>query len=90
MKPEQLAYNNRIVLFGRHTFPIMTNRRNSLYAKDEVATWLAPLLRDAEKLSEWQLMKRQWKNHDSLLLATAGAVAFLVFMLLVIELLFGR
>jgi len=90
VKPEQLAYNIRIILFGRHTFPLMTNRHNSLYAKDEVTTWLAPLLRDAEKLSEWQLIKRQWKNRDPLLLATTGAIAFMLLTLLIIELLLNR
>lgn len=90
IEAKHLAYNNRVVLYRNLTVPLQTSKWKGLYAEGEIETWLAPLLKDAEKLSEWQLIKRQWKNRDSLLLATAGAIVFMTLVLLVIELLFDR
>jgi hypothetical protein len=75
--PERLAWNDRALLHGRHTFPMQTGRRNWIYAEGEVQDWLAPLLRPENRLNEWQTLKHQWRHRDRAFLAAVGAVAFL-------------
>jgi hypothetical protein len=84
--PERLAWNDRAIFYGPHTFPMQTGRKNRLYADGEVQTWLAPMLGAAEKLSEWQAIKHQWRHRDRVQLATLGAVLCLLAILLVVEL----
>lgn len=90
VSPEALARNNRALLYRQYTFPIRTGRKYSLYAEGEVETWLAPLLRQSRKIGEWQTLRHQWKHRDALILATAGAIAFMGIVLLLVELLFNR
>ena len=85
--PEGLAWNDRALLHGRHTFPMQTGRRNWIYAEGEVQTWLAPLLRPGNRLNEWQTLKHQWRQRDRMILATAGAIAFLGLVTLLTRLL---
>jgi hypothetical protein len=83
--PERLAWNDRAIFYGPHTFPMQTGRKNRLYAEGEVQTWLAPMLGPAQKLSEWQAMRHQWRHRDRVLFATLGAVLCLLLILVLVE-----
>lgn len=83
--PEQLSWNDRIILFEGFSFPIRTGRAGSLYQEGEVETWLLPLLRQAERLGEWQILKRQWRSRDQLLLSTAAAIGFLLVLTVLVS-----
>jgi hypothetical protein len=87
VEPERLAWNNRAIFHGASTFPMQTGRRNRLYADGEVQTWLAPLLAEDRRLSEWQAMRHQWRHRDRVLMATLGAILFLGFVYLLTRLL---
>ncbi len=83
--PKGLAWNDRAIFYGRHTFPMQTGRRNRLYEEGEVQTWLAPMLQPARKLSEWQAMRHQWRHRDRVLMATLGAILFLMLIAVLLE-----
>ena len=86
VKPGQLCWNNRAVFYREFTFPMQTGRKNWIYAEGEVQTWLAPLLREARRLNEWQILKHQWRNRDRMLLAVTGAIMFMGAILLLVKL----
>ena len=73
--PARIAWNDRAVLYENHTFPLQTGMKGPLYADGELQTWLAPLLKDAERLGEWQTIKHQWKHRDRLLFSALSAIA---------------
>jgi hypothetical protein len=88
VRPDQLARNKRAVFYREYIFPFQTGLRGPIYAEGEVQKWLAPLLRDSIALNEWQTLKHQFRHRDRMLLATAGAIVFMGFVLLLIELVF--
>lgn len=86
--PEQLVYSPRIVLYRNYSFPIRAgNWRAGLYQPEEIEQWLAPLLRRSMKVSEWQILRHQWKYKDPLLVATGAALTFLTLVVVSMEIL---
>jgi hypothetical protein len=65
VEPSQLAYTNRAILYRQYTLPLQGAKQQPIYALGEVETWLAPLLRQSQKLTEMQAIKYQWKNRFS-------------------------
>jgi len=83
--PARLAYTGRAILYRQYTLPLQAGKQQRLYAPGEVDTWLAPLLRDARKLTAMEVMKHQWKHRDSqagwLLIAGIAVGAILMALL---------
>jgi hypothetical protein len=74
--PAQLAYTDRMILFQELHLPLTGGRQRSLYQPCEVETWLAPLLRQARRLSAREALRHQWRHRGrprfwSLFLAVA-------------------
>ena len=90
VEPAKLFYSPRIILYRNLSFPITAgNTRKPLYREGEVEQWLGPLLRQSEKISEWQVLKHQFKYKEPLMLATAGALALAVVVLILMEVFLG-
>jgi len=80
--PSRLAWNDRAVFFDGNTFPLRSGTRHALYVPEELQKWLAPLLIDANRMTEWETLRYQFKNRDRLVLAALGAVLLLITVLL--------
>jgi hypothetical protein len=81
--PSDLAYTRRVILFRQYTLPFQSGKNQGVYQADEVETWIAPLLGEASKLSEWQALKYQWKHGDfllawSIIVGIAGGLALIM------------
>jgi len=85
--PSQLVYTQRMLHYRRYTIPLQGGVQQALYMPGELDTWLAPLLREARKVSAWQEMKHQWKYRDNLLISiliaatAAGLLLLTIYML---------
>ena len=62
--PAQIAYTDRMILYQELQLPLTGGRQRSLYQPGEVETWLAPLLRQARKLSAREALQHQWRHRD--------------------------
>lgn len=82
--PSQLAYTHRMILYRKYTIPLQGGARQALYLPGELDTWLAPLLRQARKISEFQAMKHQWEHRDEMLIWTVIATTAAAVLLLTI------
>jgi hypothetical protein len=83
MEPSRLCYTNQAILYRRHTFPLQGARRKSVYVPGEAETWLAPLLRQARKLSATQALKYRWNHGDDVLYWTM-AVGFVMALIIIL------
>ncbi|MBT8049655.1 MAG: hypothetical protein KJO70_00540 [Gammaproteobacteria bacterium] len=83
--PSRLAWNDRAVFFDGKTFPLRSGTRHALYAPEELQKWLAPLLIDAKRMTEWETLRYQFKNRDRLVIAALGAVLLLFTILLLVK-----
>lgn len=72
--PEAIGYNRRVVLYRNHTMPLQGGRNQPLYLPDEIQIWLAPLLRHSQPLSEWGVIRHQWKHRDPVLMWPLGLI----------------
>ncbi|MFC1740623.1 hypothetical protein ACFL0N_04010, partial [Pseudomonadota bacterium] len=81
------VYTQRMLHYRRYTIPLQGGVQQALYMPGELDTWLAPLLREARKVSAWQEMKHQWKYRDNLLISiliaatAAGLLLLTIYML---------
>ncbi len=78
--PADLRWTPRLILFPELAVPLRGGRQQRVYAEGEIETWVAPLLRDAARASEWEAFRHQWSAGRSaalwlLLLAVAVALA---------------
>lgn len=55
--PSELGYTDRLVIFRRYTVPLLGGQQRPIYAPGEVETWLAPLLKQARRLTEWEILR---------------------------------
>jgi hypothetical protein len=82
--PSEISYTGRALLYRQHAFPLHTGKQQTLYQAGEVETWIAPLLQESRRLTEWQGLKHQWKHYDFLLIWTliigAAGGAALIFL----------
>lgn len=62
VEPASLFYTSQAVLYRQYTLPLFGGKQNAIYAKGEVETWLAPLLRQSTRLTAIEGIKYQWKN----------------------------
>jgi len=65
--PVELAFTNQAIFYQKYFIPLQTGKRQNLYGEGEVETWIAPLLRQAEKLSQFEGLKHQWRHRSALL-----------------------
>ncbi len=65
VEPSSLFYTSQAVLYRQYTLPLFGGKQNAIYAKGEVETWLAPLLRQSTRLTAIEGIKYQWKNRVS-------------------------
>jgi hypothetical protein len=72
--PGGIGYNRRVLIYRNHTMPLQAGRNQALYLPDEIQTWLAPLLRHAQPLSEWGIIRHQWKHRDPVLMWPLGLI----------------
>ena len=82
--PAELAFTNRAIFYQKYFMPLQTGKRQNLYQDGEVETWIVPLLRQAEKLSEFGGLKHQWRHRGALLswsLVSVVALGLLLFLL---------
>ena len=80
----ELAFTRRAIFYQKYTLPLQTGKRQNLYKDGEVETWIVPLLRQAEKLSEFEGLKHQWRYRDALLswsLVSAVALGLLLILM---------
>jgi len=57
-----------VILHRQFTVPLQTGLNQKLYADGELEDWVLPLLREAEKISPAQAVRRMWQQRDDLLL----------------------
>jgi len=62
VEPSSLFYTGQAVLYRHYTLPLFGGKQRAIYAKGEVETWLAPLLRQSTRLTAVEGFKYQWKN----------------------------
>ena len=84
--PAQLAYTDRMILHQELRLPLTGGRQRSLYKPGEVETWLAPLLRQARKLSAREQLQHEWRHRNrprfwALFLAVALGTVLLAFLI---------
>jgi hypothetical protein len=85
--PTQLAFTDRAIFYQKYFMPLQIGRRQNLYVEGEVETWIVPLLRHAEKLSQMGGLKHQWRHRDALLSwSLVGVVALGLLLMLVTQL----
>ena len=60
--PSRLAYTNVMIVYRHYMLPLMWAQQKPLYRDGEVQTWLAPLLRGASKLTQFEAVKYLLKN----------------------------
>lgn len=65
IQTRDLAFTHRAILYREFTVPLQTAKRRSCYRKGELETWVAPLLRDVQKLGPLQGLKYQWKHANA-------------------------
>ena len=85
--PSRLFYTRQAVHYRQYTFPLQGAQRKSIYLDGEVDTWLAPLLRQAGKLTAVEALRYRWKNPDSLFLWSVSAGVAMVLVVIVLQLL---
>ena len=73
-EPAQVKYNGRALLYRQYTALLRAGHFSSFYAADELETWLGPLLRDAQQVSELDIIRHQWQHRDPLFLWSAGGL----------------
>jgi hypothetical protein len=82
--PAELAYTQQAILYRQYSLPVQTGKRQGVYLDGEVDSWLAPLLRQAQRLSPLQALRYQWRYRDALLMwSVAAGVIFGLLMILV-------
>lgn len=85
--PSQLVYTHRMILYRKYTIPLQGGAQQALYLPGELDTWLAPLLRQARKVSQIQAMKHQWEHRDEMLIwaliatTAAGLLLLSIYMM---------
>jgi hypothetical protein len=55
--PSDLAYTDKLIVYRHHIVPLMGGKQQPIYAADEVQTWLAPLLRQARRLTQMEAIR---------------------------------
>lgn len=76
--PEQLVYDARRILYKDYVFPIGTGHRQPLYEKDQVETFIAPLLSRATKLDGFAMFRYQLAHRERMLMASMAFLVLLV------------
>jgi hypothetical protein len=64
--PAELAFTNQVIFYQKYSIPLQTGKWQNLYEDGEVETWIVPLLRQAEKLSQMRAILHQWRHRDAL------------------------
>ncbi len=83
--PTELAFTNRAIFYQKYFMPLQTGKRQNLYQDGEVETWIVPLLRQAEKLSELGALKHQWRHRGALLSWSLVSVVALGLLLILVS-----
>jgi hypothetical protein len=65
--PVELAFTNQAIFYQKFFIPLQTGKRQNLYGDGEVETWIVPLLHQAEKLTQFEGLKHQWRHRGALL-----------------------
>jgi len=85
--PAELAFTTQVIFYQKYSIPLQTGKRQNLYEDGEVETWIVPLLRQAEKLSQFEGLKRQWRHRSALLSwSLVSVVALGLFLILMAKL----
>ena len=84
--PLELAYTHRAILYRQYSMPFQTGKRQNIYQQGEVEKWLAPLLRQARRLSALQGFRHQWKHRDALLMWSLAAGVILGLLMILMSL----
>jgi hypothetical protein len=79
--PEQLVYSVRAIACRDRSFAVQNGKGQSLYAKGEVETFIAPLLRQATKLGPFEMLRYQLAHRN------LAALSLVVYVVLVAALL---
>jgi hypothetical protein len=64
---------------------VAVGQRQNIYQEGEVETWIAPLLRQAEKHSPVQGFKYQWNHRNTMLMWSLGSGVVLGLLLILIS-----
>ena len=83
--PAEAAFTNQAIFYQKYSMPLQTGKRQNLYADGEVETWIAPLLRQAKKLSQFEGLKHQWRHRNALLSWTLVSVFALGLLLILVS-----
>jgi hypothetical protein len=84
--PSGLFYTRRAILYGEFTFPLQGGQQRPLYAEGEFEQWIEPLLQQAEKLNEWQVLRYQLRHRSPLVIWLVVLTALMAAVLLGIQL----
>jgi len=85
--PAELAFTRQVIFYQKYSIPLQTGKRQNLYEDGEVETWIVPLLRQAEKLSQFEGLKHQWRHRSALLSwSLVSVVALGLFLILMAKL----
>jgi hypothetical protein len=83
--PAKLAFTNQAIFYHKYFVPLQTGRRQNLYEDGEVETWIAPLLRQAEKLSQIEGLKHQLRQGSALLIWSLVSLIVLGLLLILVS-----
>ncbi|MEJ8566285.1 hypothetical protein [Elongatibacter sediminis] len=61
--PSDLVWTGRAILYRGFRVPLQGPGAKGarIYPEGELENWVAPLLRDVDRISEWEALKRQWR-----------------------------
>jgi len=86
VEPSQLAFTGRLLIYRQYTFPLQGGKQQAVYVPGEVQTWLAPLLVQANQLTEMQALKHMLKNQRGGLFWWLAAGLLLALLLIAMSL----
>jgi len=88
VEPASLFYTKQAILYRNYIIPLLGLKQQSIYRSGEAETWLAPLLRQARKLTPMEALKHRWNNREGVLLWSLAAGGILMFVMVVLETVF--
>lgn len=68
INPADIANTDRPIYYRQNVLPLRGGNHQKLYEDGEIETWIAPLLRNAQKITEWQGLKHRWEHQNAQLI----------------------
>ncbi len=76
--PERMVYGARMIAYEEHVFPTCAGNNRPLYGKDEVETYIAPLLGRATRLGAFDMFRYRLAHREPTLVVSLAFVAVIL------------